>query len=130
MAPGSHIIAYNEPMRVFRAAIIIIIFIPHIGFPCLYWILIGIATVFLIFAIINSNPQVSKFVHMKLYSIWPFSYPPKHFVGRDEDMKELIASIDFSNKTSQIICIIGPPGIGKSALAFSVGHEMILNGAV
>ena len=69
---------------------------------------------------------------MKLYR--PFSpkfpYPPKYFVGRDEDMKELIRLIDFSNKTFEIICIVGSPGIGKSALAISVGNEMILNGAV
>ena len=70
---------------------------------------------------------------MKLY--WPFSpkfpYPPKYFVGRDDNnIKELIRLIDFSNKTFEIICIVGSPGIGKSALAISVGNEMILNGAI
>ena len=64
------------------------------------------------------------------FSKFKFPYPPKHFVGRDKDMKELIRLIDFSNKTFEIICIVGSPGIGKSALAISVGNEMILNGAI
>ena len=59
-----------------------------------------------------------------------FPHPPEHFVGRDEEVKNLVDLIDFSNRTYKIICIVGSPGIGKSALAKAVGNEMILKGAV
>ena len=59
-----------------------------------------------------------------------FPYPPQYFVGRNDNITELMKQIDFTNKTYRIICIVGSPGIGKSALAITVGNEMILNGAV
>ena len=65
--------------------------------------------------------------------IWkPFSplfpSPNKNFVGRDKEIDDLLKWIDFSNETVSIINIVGPPGIGKSALAIYVGNEAILGG--
>ena len=60
-----------------------------------------------------------------------FPYPPKNFVGREDDVKELMELIDFSDdESADIISIVGTPGIGKTALAVYVGNEMILNGVV
>ena len=79
------------------------------------------------------NPQFNRYVFTKLYR--PFSphfpYPRKDFIGRNKDVIRVVELIDFSNTSQpEIICIIGPPGIGKSALAKYVGNEMIVNGVI
>ena len=78
------------------------------------------------------NPQLNRYVFKKLYR--PFSrkfpYPRKDFIGRNKDVIRVVELIDFSNTSQpEIICIIGPPGIGKSSLAIYIGDEMIVNGA-
>ena len=47
------------------------------------------------------------------------------FFGRDKDMNILLDIVSFSNDSFRFINIIGPPGFGKSALAISIGHEML-----
>ena len=60
-----------------------------------------------------------------------FPYLPENFVGREDDVKELMELIDFSDdESADIISIVGSPGIGKTALAVYVGNEMILNRVV
>ena len=79
------------------------------------------------------NPQFNRYVFKKLYrSFSPkFPYPRKDFIGRNKDVIRVVELIDFSNTLQpEIICIIGPPGIGKSALAKYVGNEMIVNGVI
>lgn len=49
----------------------------------------------------------------------------KDFVGRDKDVEMLVELL--TNKSNRVISIVGPPGIGKSALAKYVGNEMILH---
>ena len=52
----------------------------------------------------------------------------KNFFGRDKDVKDLLEIVDFSNDSFRFINIIGSPGFGKSALAISVGNEMLMRG--
>lgn len=92
--------------------------------------MLAFSFLFLIFLLLYA--QVSHSFRMAIYR--PFSPnfppPPKHFVGRNEDVKILMELIDFSNKSYEIICIVGSPGIGKSSLAIAVGNEMIAKHAV
>ena len=75
------------------------------------------------------NPNFYRYVFTILNR--PFSpnfpYQCKNFIGRNKDVERLVEFIDFSNTSQpEIICIVGPPGIGKSALAIYVGNEMIV----
>ena len=54
----------------------------------------------------------------------------ENFVGRKEDINEIIKLINFKKSDLRIINIIGPPGFGKSTLAIHVGHEMVRNAIV
>ena len=68
-----------------------------------------------------------------LYHSKTLPYISKNFVGREEEMKEVMRSIDFrknSESDIRIVNIIGPPGFGKSTLAIHVGHEMVSKGVV
>lgn len=47
------------------------------------------------------------------------------FVGRDSDMEKIEHWIDFKNRNIRIVSVYGPPGIGKSALAKTIGHRMV-----
>ena len=57
-----------------------------------------------------------------------FPYLNKGIVGRSHDISLIMEWIDFSNEDIFIVNIVGPPGIGKSALAIKVGDEVIANG--
>ena len=97
-------------------------YISYIIVLALFLIVIGI--------ILSWNPSLSKFIRKQIWK--PFSplfpSPNKNFIGRDKDIDVLLKWIDFSNETVSIINIVGPPGIGKSALAIYVGNEAILGG--
>ena len=71
-----------------------------------------------------------KPIRTQLFRPWSpkFPYPPKDFVGRDDDVQKVVELL--SNSSIEIVCIVGSPGIGKSALAKYVGNEMILYGTV
>ena len=55
-------------------------------------------------------------------------YPSETFVGREQELDDLVKSITFSNHDHRIVNIVGPPGIGKTTLAIHLGHKMIRNG--
>ena len=56
--------------------------------------------------------------------------PPKpdRFVGREEEIMKVINLLNFHTSDSQFVSIVGGPGFGKSALAVSVGHELVSRG--
>ena len=55
-----------------------------------------------------------------------FPSPNRHFVGRTQNVSTILELLDFSsNASTDIVNIVGPPGIGKSALAIYVGNEVI-----
>ena len=97
-------------------------YISYIIVLALFLIVIGI--------ILSLNPSLSKFIRKQIWK--PFSplfpSPNKNFIGRNKEIDVLLKWIDFSNETISIINIVGPPGIGKSALAIYVGNEAILGG--
>ena len=108
--------------------------ITMIGFYCIVGA--GIFLIIIVTALLFlwTTPGIPGHQYFRRALNGPFSasfpHPPQHFVGRDEDVKKLVDLIDFSKRTYKIICIVGSPGIGKSALAKAVGNEMILKGAV
>lgn len=48
---------------------------------------------------------------------------PHDFVGRASEIKELTQLMDNEDK---IVHIVGPPGFGKTRLAFCVGNAVII----
>ena len=57
-------------------------------------------------------------------------YISEKLVGREKEMKEIMKLLDFKNRDTRIVNIVGTPGIGKSTLALHVGFEMVRNGVV
>ena len=58
-----------------------------------------------------------------------FPSPNRYFVGRSQDVSTILEWLDFSSNISKdIVNIVGPPGIGKSALAKYAGNEVITRG--
>lgn len=55
-------------------------------------------------------------------------YPTEHFVGRAEEMEDIVQLIDFDKSDVRTVSIVGPPGIGKSTIAIHVGHIMVEQG--
>ena len=50
-------------------------------------------------------------------------------MGRSQNVSTILKWLDFSsNKSKDIVNIVGPPGMGKSALAIYVGNEIITRG--
>ena len=45
-----------------------------------------------------------------------------HFVGREEDIINIIGYLDFATSDVQVVHIVGPPGFGKSTLAMKIGE--------
>ena len=53
---------------------------------------------------------------------------PDRFVGREEEILKVMNLLNFHTSDSQYVKIVGGPGFGKSALAVSVGHELVSRG--
>ena len=85
-----------------------------------------IALVVIAITVVKFNRPIRKII-FRYFSRFPYSH--KHLVGRDKDVKKLMDSLDFSNKSTRIINIIGIPGVGKSTLAIHAVDKMIANGA-
>ena len=56
--------------------------------------------------------------------------PVTPFVGREKEQSELTKWLDLHSDEVRIINIVGPTGIGKSALAIQLGHQLIDRGAI
>ena len=54
----------------------------------------------------------------------------ENFAGREKDVAYLTKLLDPGSGNIRIVCIVGPPGFGKSALAIHVGHEMVKRNVV
>ena len=68
--------------------------------------------------------------YQNLYHSKSLPYSIEAFIGRENEMKEVIELVDFDNSKLRIVSIVGPPGIGKSTLAIHVGHDMVAQGVV
>ena len=71
--------------------------------------------------------------YLNLYHSKTLPYPFENFVGREEDLKQVVQLLDFQNDPvvsadTRIVSLIGSPGFGKSTLAIHVGHEMVKQG--
>ena len=71
--------------------------------------------------------------NLNLYHSKTLPYPFENFVGREEDLKQIVELLDFHNdpaisSDTRIVSLIGSPGFGKSSLAIHVGHEMVKRG--
>ena len=53
---------------------------------------------------------------------------PENFVGREEELRNIINLLNFSTSDTDLVSIVGSPGFGKSALAVSVAHELLSRG--
>ena len=52
----------------------------------------------------------------------------KNFVGRENEIQELLTRVNFEFTEIRIISIVGSPGFGKSTLAIQLGHKLIDKG--
>ena len=68
--------------------------------------------------------------HLNLIESKSLPYPSETFVGREQELDELVKFINFSNRDHRIVNIVGPPGIRKTTLAIHLGHRMIPNGVL
>ena len=48
-----------------------------------------------------------------------------HFVGREEDIRNITGYLDFTSSDIQVVHIVGPPGFGKSTLVKQIGHIFV-----
>lgn len=72
-------------------------------------------------------PTISYSVYLHHSKSLPF-LSENAFVGREREMETLMQQIDFSNHSTRIINLFGPPGFGKSTLAIHVGHAAVRKG--
>ena len=66
------------------------------------------------------------------YNLRSFSKTLPHisenFVGREDEIQELLARVNFKFSEIRIINIVGSPGFGKSTLAMQLGHKLVDQG--
>ena len=69
---------------------------------------------------------ISNLIYKPFSPIFPS--PNRYFVGRNQNVSTILKWLSFSSSNTDIVNIVGPPGIGKSALAIYVGNEVITRG--
>ncbi len=96
----------------------------------LYTYIISLIFLAIAFVALSWNSSATKNVFKQIWK--PYSpalpSPVKHFTGRTSDISQVLNWLDFSNEEVNIVNIVGPPGIGKSALAIYVGNEVLARG--
>lgn len=55
-------------------------------------------------------------------------YLSEVFLGREREIRMVQNLLNFDQSPTQVVSIVGAPGVGKSALAISVGHKMAEKG--
>ena len=81
-------------------------------------ILTAVPILIVLLAVVWYNPDCYQlgFCHSK-------SLPSvSHFVGREEDIRNITGYLDFHTSDVQVVHIVGPPGFGKSTLAMKIGE--------
>ena len=56
-------------------------------------------------------------------------YLSTNFVGRDKEVSEILAIVNFTRTDTRIVNIVGSPGFGKSTIAKQIGHKLVDMGA-
>ena len=89
------------------------------------------ALLLLTFIVMSTLLQIPRVQHWLAWwrhsSLLPESASP--FLGREREQSELTEWLDLQSDEVRVINIVGPTGIGKSALAIQLGHQLIDRGA-
>lgn len=91
------------------------------------WCLIALVSLIVCVLCYCYWPTISYTVYLHHSKSLPF-LSENAFVGREREMETLMQQIDFSNHSTRIINLFGPPGFGKSTLAIHVGHAAVRKG--
>ena len=69
-------------------------------------------------------PQMPPLSDLPNYYSTKLPQEQNYFIGRDVELQDITAYLDFHESSTQIIGIFGGPGIGKSTLAIKAGHAV------
>ena len=71
--------------------------------------------------------RILHYIRLQTYSK-TLPYLSENFVGRQNEMQDLLERVRFDLTELRIINIVGSPGFGKSTLAIHVGHRLVDQG--
>ncbi len=94
--------------------------------PVLFSFGIVLLIVFVSLFIVNRNEIIHGYKVRSLSKTIP--HTSENFVGREDEIQELLARVNFEFTEMRIINIVGSPGFGKSTLAIQLGHRLIDQG--
>ncbi|CAI8050312.1 hypothetical protein GBAR_LOCUS27641, partial [Geodia barretti] len=84
-------------------------------------ILTGVTILIVLLAVVWSNTDCYQLGLCHSKSLPSVS----HFVGREEDIRNITGYLDFYTSDVQVVHIVGPPGFGKSTLALKIGETFL-----